>query len=592
MKKLIALLLVLCMVFALCACGGTTDTATEDKTKTDTKEPAGDTAKTDDTAASGSSTDAGDFVITACIASEPETIDPTMISSVDGNTYVNHLFEGLLKYASTGTPAADDEKMMSAGLTYGQAESYDVSDDGLTWTFHLRDGICWSDGEPVTAADFVYSWQRLCDPTSAADYGYLLGGIVTGANEVYNDGAALDTLSVIALDDKTLEITLEAACPFFDQLCAFGNLVPLRQDIIEQYGTEWTNPENIVCNGPYVMDEWVHDSYISMVPNEKYYNAEIVGPTQIKWYLSDDETAILSSYQSGEYDFIETFPTDQIASLQASGDCYILPAVTTYYLYINCDNIADWRVRAAIALCIDRENIVENVTQAGQTPAASLVTGGITDSTGALWQNGTGYGEVMWAGLAELYPDADLSSYAGRCELAQDLLAEAVADGFDTSVTIPYRFNNLGSHGDIAEAVQQDVTSVLGLNMTMDSTEWQVYTSTLSTDRGWYVSRLGWQADYLDASTFLDLFISGGSYNYSNWSNEEYDALCAQYKTMEGGTARDQVMYDAEALLFTEGGFGVCPLYYYTNMYCLSSDVQNAAVSTLGFFLFTEATQG
>lgn len=581
MKKLIALLLALCMVFALCACGDTAEEPAVEETKDVAEETAEETA-----------TEEGQFVVSACIASEPETIDPSLISSVDGNTYVNHLFEGLLKYASNGEVALDDEKMMSATLTYGQAESYEVSDDGLTWTFHLRDDIYWSDGEPVTADNFVYSWQRLCNPETASDYGYLLSGIVVGAMDVNENGAALDTLAVTALDDKTIEIQLEAACPFFDQLCAFGNLMPLRQDIIEEYGAEWTNPENIVTNGPFVLSDWVHDYCITMVPSETYYNSGIVGPDQIDWYLSDDETAILSSYQDGEYDFIETFPTDQIESLVASGDCYILPAVTTYYLYINCDNITDWRVRAAIALCIDRDNIVENVTQAGQTPATSLVTGGITDSTGALWQNGTGYGEVMWAGLAEMYPDADLTTYAGRCELAQDLLAEAVADGFDTSVTIPYRFNNLGSHGDIAEAVQQDVVSVLGLNMTMDSTEWSVYTSTLSTDRGWYVSRLGWQADYLDASTFIDLFVTDGSYNYSNWSNEDYDALCAQYKTMEGGVERDAVMYEAEALLFAEGGFGVCPLYYYTNMYCLSEDVHNAATSTLGFFLFTEATQG
>ena len=209
-----------------------------------------------------------------------------------------------------------------------------------------------------------------------------------------------------------------------------------------------------------------------------------------------------------------------------------------------------------------------------------------------MWQNGTGNRNILWVRLSELYPDYDLESYAGRCELAQDLLDAAVADGFDTSVTIPYRFNNLGMHGAIAEAVQQDVNSVLGLNMTMDSTEWQVYTSTLSTDRDWYVARLGWQADYLDGSSFLDLFKTGGSYNYSNWSNPDYDALCNQYKSMAGGEARDSVMYEAEALLFSEEGFGVCPLYYYTNVYCLSGNVQNAATSSLGFFLFNGATRG
>ena len=140
--------------------------------------------------------------------------------------------------------------------------------------------------------------------------------------------------------------------------------------------------------------------------------------------------------------------------------------------------------------------------------------------------------------------------------------------------------------------MQQDVSSVLGLNMTMDSTEWQVYTSTLESDRGWDVCRLGWQADYLDGSSFLDLFKTGGAYNFSHWSNPEYDALCNKYKTMAGGKDRDAVMYEAEALLFAEGGFGVSPIYYYTNMYCLSSGIKNAATSTLGFFLFTQATRG
>ena len=574
MKKILALLLALCMLFALAACGSETAAPAATETAAPVVEDA-------------------PFVVSACIASEPETIDPTMISSVDGNTYVNHLFENLLRYAPTDKAAGDDPKMVTAELELGQAESYEISDDGLVYTFHLRDDIVWSDGEPVKAQDWVYAWQRLCDPDQAADYGYLLADVgLAGAEEVYYNGADPDTLGIKALDDKTLELTLVSPCPFFEQLCAFGNLMPLRQDVIEQYGDTWTDAGNIVCNGPFVMNEWVHDSYISMVPNELYHDTDSVGPDEIRWYLSDDETAILSSYKSGEYDFIESFPNDQIASLVASGDCYVLPAVTTYYLYINCDHLTDWRVRAAIALCIDRDNIVENVTQGGQIPATSLVTGGITDSEGNMWQNGTGYNEIQWAPLAEMYPDYDLTSYAGRCELAQALLADAVADGFDTSVTIPYRFNNLGSHGDIAEAVQQDVNSVLGLNMTMDSTEWQVYTSTLSSDRDWFVARLGWQADYLDASSFLDLFKTGGAYNYSHWSNPAYDELCNQYKTMPGGPERDAVMYEAEALLFSEGGFGVTPLYYYTNPYCLSSHVQHAAASTLGFYLFTAATEG
>lgn len=570
MKKLVVLLLALCLVFAFAACGPEPTEPVVDE-----QPPAEAPAEEP-------------FVVTACIASEPETIDPTMVSSVDGNTYNVHLFENLMRYVATDDLLGDNPNMLAAELDLGQAESYEVSEDGLTYTFQLRDDIFWSDGEPVEAEDWVYSWRRLCMPETASDYGYLLEGIVVGASDIYSNGADPSVLGITALDAKTLEIQLEAPCPFFLQLCAFGNLMPLRQDVVEAYGAEWTYAEHMVNNGAYLLNEWVHDSYISMTPNPQWHGVDEVGPDEIKWYLSDDETAILSSYQSGEYMFMETFPTDQIPVMVESGDCFIDPAVTTYYLYLNNDNLTDWRVRAAIALAINRENIVENVTQAGQIPAHSLVTGGITDSTGSPWKNGTGERDIQWAYLTEAYPDYDLTAYAGRCELAQDLLAAAVADGFDVNVTIPYRFNNLGSHGAIAEAVQQDVISVLGLNMTMDSTEWSVYTDTLATDRAWSVARLGWQADYLDGSSFIDLFLTGGPYNYSNWSNPEFDALVAQYKTMPGGVERDEVLYAAEALLFSEGGFGVTPLYYYTNFYCMDG-VTHAAASPLGFYIFTYA---
>ena len=214
-------------------------------------------------------------------------------------------------------------------------------------------------------------------------------------------------------------------------------------------------------------------------------------------------------------------PRCQIETLKASGDCYILPAVTTYYLYLNCDHLTDWRVRAAIALCIDRENIVENVTQGGQIPAASLVTGGITDSTGALWQNGTGYKDIQWAALTEMYPDYDLTSYAGRCELAQALLAEAVADGFDTSVTIPYRFNNLGTHGAIAEAVQQDL-GVLGIEMGIEQQDWNVFLEERKAGN-FDFAREGWIADFNDPINMIEMWTTESGNNdcqfgrYEGW---------------------------------------------------------------------------
>ncbi len=227
MKKAIALLLALCMVFALAACGSSAPASAPAPADTTSTAPAPATTTTSSEPAPA---EEAPFVVTACIAEEPETIDPTMISSVDGNTYVNHLFENLLRYAPTSTLAGDDPKMVTAELELGQAKSMDVSEDGLTYTFVLRDDIFWSDGVPVKAQDWVYAWQRVCNPDQAADYGYLLADVgVVGAEDVYYNGADPDTLGIKALDDNTVQITLLAATPFFDQFFVCGNVCPLRQ---------------------------------------------------------------------------------------------------------------------------------------------------------------------------------------------------------------------------------------------------------------------------------------------------------------------------------------------------------------------------
>ncbi len=527
-------------------------------------------------------------VINACIASEPETLDPNLESSVDGATYATHMFEGLVKYVPTDAPAASDgtEYVDLLANDMGQAESYDVSEDGLTYTFHLRDDIFWSDGEPVKAADFEYSWKRIVNPETAADYGYMLDGIVENAAAIQAGEADADTLGITAVDDKTLEIKLEADCPYFMGICSFAALMPLRQDVIEEFGNEWTNPENIVVNGPYILTDWVHDSYLEMSVNESYYNLDAVGPDKIRWYLSDNQTQQLSSYQGGEYDFFDTLPADQIESLIASGDAHTADQIGTYYLYLSCDNIPDWRVRAAITLCIDRDNIVENVSQGGQTPASSIVAAGITTNDGENWTDV--YPDRMYTALSEMYPDYDLSVYSDRCDLAVQLLEEAVADGYDASATIDYEYNTSDTHKAIAEAVQADVSSVLGLDVALNNSEWQTYTNNLSLGE-FGMARLGWIADYDDASTYIELFTNGNSYNYGNWVNDEYTDLVTQAKALPGSAERDELLDQAEQMLFGEGGFTVCPIYWYTQQYCIKQNIKHAAWTPLGYFVLTYA---
>ena len=518
MKKTIALLLALCMVFALAACGQSAapapaPAANDAPASNDAPAPAEAEAPADEP-----------FVINACIASEPETIDPGLISSVDGSTYTQHQFENLMKYQMVAENPADDVNMQNTEVVLGQAASYEVSDDLCVYTFTLRDDIFWSDGEPVKAGDFVYSWQRLVDPETASDYGYFLDNIVLNAAAIQAGEKDKSELGIKAIDDKTLEITLEAPCAYFLEMCAFASLVPLRQDVVEG-SDNWTDPANIVVNGPYKVVEWVHDSYIRMEPNEYYYDAANLGPDAIVWWLSDSETAILSAYQSGEYDFIENFPTDLIASLQASGDCFINPYVGTYYLYLNCSKITDWRVRAAMVLSVDRENIVENVTQGGQVPATGFVASGILDSTGADFAFGVSELGAIYNTLQKMYPDADLSTYAGKCELAKQLYDEAVAEGaWDANTTVVYNFNTSETHKAIAEACGSDWQTVLGMNITLENQEWATYTNGLS-EHGFGVARLGWIADYNDPVTYLELMVTGNSYNYGLYSDESFDAL-------------------------------------------------------------------
>ena len=558
MKKFLTLILCAAMVFAFTACGG-----------------------------GGGSSDSSDFVVTACIASEPETIDPSLISSVDGSTYVNHMFENLMKYVPTDEKADESGNVMMTKVDLGQAESYEVSDDGLVYTFKIRSDAKWSDGQPVKAQDWVYSWQRLVDPATASDYGYFLDGVVVNAAEIQAEEKDPSELGIKAIDDSTLEITLCQDTPYFLEMCAFASLMPLREDVVSA-GDDWATPEKIVCNGPYKLSEWTHDSVIKMVPNEEYYDAANLGPSEIDWYLSADETAILSAYQSGEWAFVESFPTDMISSLQDSGDCFIDPYVGTYYLYLNCDQIKDWRVRAAMVLSVDRQNIVDNVSQGGQTPATGFVASGILDSTGADFAFGSSDLGAMYAWLTEAYPDADLTTYDGKCELAKKLYQEAVDEGaWDPNTTIVYNFNTDDTHKAIAEACGQDWSNVLGIKITLANQEWNTYTNGLG-EHNFGVARLGWIADYNDPITYLELMVTDNSYNYGLFSNSDFDDAIKTAKATPAGADRDKALYKAEETLFGEGGFPVCPIYYYTNMYC-NKTMKNIGYTPMGYYFFQYA---
>ena len=538
---------------------------------------------------------AGAFDLAVCLASEPESIDPALNTTNDGGVMLHHFFEGLIRWVDGGDG--------TAVLAPGQAEDWTktAQEDGtVIYEFRLRDGICWSDGVPVTAHDFEYAWKRLATPATGADYAYQLDmlagfdGVFYGYDEqgqlASYDGAvpvrydSMDQLGVKALDERTLQVTLSYDCPYFEEVCAFPALFPVRQDVIEEYGDQWTfSPDTFLTNGPWVMDSWVHNSYIRAVPNPYYYGVDELGPSSIRFALMDDENAILNAYNAGELDFIKTIPVDEVAAKLATGELKVTDQVGTYYVCFQNQQAPfdDPRVREAFSLAIDRTYLVTSVTQTGETPATAYVPAGVYDAQGPGGADFRTQGGAYW--------DPAKDAYAENCEKARQLLAEA---GYPDGVGFPvveYLYNTDDVHKAIAEALQNMWQTQLGVTVTLRNQDWNVFLQTRK--QGDYsVARNGWLADYNDPMTFLDMWITGGGNNDAQYANPEYDALIAAAKTTSDPQARMDYMHQAEDLLIGQD-HALAPLYFYTQKYLLKDDIQGVYYTPLGYFFFSYCTR-
>lgn len=530
-------------------------------------------------------------VLKVCLGTEWYTIDPSFINDEDTASCAMHLFEGLMKYV----PSDSEAPLSEAAVDYGMAENYTVSEDGLTYTFTLREDARWSDGQPVTAEDFVYAWRRVltpnrADPMEHARGGHLLSGIVKYAAQVEQGRLDPSALGVTAVDARTLEVQLETPCTYFPRLCANPSLVPLRQDVIETYGGDWTDAGRIVTNGPYRMAEWVHDDYLTMEQNPDYYDRERLGPDTIVWQYSDGEQLTLDGFLAGQLDFIATFPEDQAAALKEAGHCVTGAKAGTYYLYLNTDAIADWRVRAAMVLSVDRDAIVAELAGDERT-ATGLVSDGIQDGKGVNFASGgSGTLGAMFNWLQNWHPDYDLSTYEGRCALAQTLYQDAIRTGaWHRSYQVSYCYNTSTVNRTVARACQKNWRDVLGLTVNLSVVDQTGYPTVLE-EGGFGVAYLSWIPDYDDAENFLQLMDSGSDYNYSNWSSAAFDDLIEQIDHSLDVNQRDELQYYAEELLFSLGGFPVCPIFFRGESCCMSDTLQNVAYSPFGYYIFSYST--
>lgn len=572
-KRLLALLLALAMVFALAACGG--DNTAADPTPT--------AAPSDGAEPSGEPVDDGPFQLDVCVASEPQSIDPAKNSALDGAMMLNHMFEGLMKWEDSGNPSTDD--MTAAQITYGQAESYDRvenADGTATYTFHLRDGIQWSDGKPVTAGDFEYAWRRLVDPETAADYSYMIDCVVN-ANDIIAGAKAPEELAVKAVDDKTFEVTVNDV-PYFTELCAFPATFPVRQDMIESAGDTWTyDVATYIGNGPYKMSAWNHNSAITIVPSETYY-APTGGPDSIVFHLMDDNNAILSGYNNGELAFIENAPVDEVPGLIASGAMGIADYVGTYYVCFQTQRAPfdDPRVREAFTLAVDRRYIVEQVSQSGEVEAGGFVPAGISDAEGATGDDFRTVGGDYF----DPYGDA----YEANCKRAKELLAEAGYPDGEGFPVVEYLYNTDDKHKSIGEALQNMWQEVLGVTVQLNNQEWAVFLQTRKAG-DYSIARNGWMADYNDPMSFLDMWVTDGGNNDAQYANAEYDSLIQAAKASTDPSQRMKLMHQAEDLIIGQD-HALCPLYFYTQTYMLKDNVKGVYYTPLGYFFFGNATRG
>ena len=588
MKKTLSLLLSLVFVVSLLAGCGNPGTTTATPTPDANPETSGTPAPEGTPAPSAG----GPFEITLNIASEPQSIDPALNSAVDGSIMLGHMFEGLMKWkdSEVETPGSDGT-CTNAELTEGQAESYEkvVNDDGtVTYTFKIRSDARWSDGKPVTAGDFVYSWQRLVTPETAADYNYMIDSVVN-ANEIMAGDMDPTELAVSAPDDSTFVVTLTSDLPYFLEVCAFPATFPVRQDVTtKEDGTpndQWTfDVATYLCNGPYKLTAWNHNSEIVMEPNEQYYDVANLGPDKITFKLMDDQNAMLSGFNSGELDFIEDVPQAELPSLIASGDLKIVDYIGTYYVCYQTQKAPfdDPRVRQAFTLAVNRTFIVDKVTQAGQVPANGFVPAGVYDAAGSTGDDFRTVGGAYYS----IEGDADYS-YEANCEKARELLAEAGYPNGEGFPVVEYLYNTSDAHKAVAEALQNMWETELGVKVTLNNQEWAVFLQTRK-DGNYSIARNGWIADYNDPMSFLDMWLTGGGNNDAQYANADYDAKIQEAKNTTDPAARMQLMHEAENIIMGQD-WALNPLFFYTQKYMLSDRVGGMFYTPLGYFFFSYA---
>ncbi len=467
--------------------------------------------------------------------SEPQSLDPSKIQGVPEHRIYMALFEGLVSY---------DPKTNFA--IPGVAESWERSgEEGEIVTFHLRQ-TTWSDGTPITAQTFVDSWLYYMDPNTAAEYAYMPAGIIKGA-AAYNAGEAdASSVAIRAVDDYTFEVTLVGSVPYAVDMMAHYSFAPLPLHVIKEKGDDWTKPGNFVGNGPFVLSEWKPQEKIVVVPNDKYWNKENVFLSKITFMPIENQTTQYNAFKNGEIDWATEAPLEMLDEIKLSKNYHVAPQLSSYYYEFNINDevLSDVRVRKALAMSIDKQQLVDKILKGGQIAADAFVP-----------------------------PMGDYVPAKGNAydvEAAKALLAEAGypnGEGFPTMTVI---YNTNDNHKKVAEYVQQQWKENLGIDVVLENLEWATFLDERQNNH-FQIARAGWVGDYADPSNFLELCLKDGGNNDGRYNNPKFDELLRQASTMQAGKERDDVLNQAEEILITQDQAFI-PFYYYVSQNLIDLD--------------------
>lgn len=473
---------------------------------------------------------------------DPATLDHHKTSTISESRVLNDLYDGLVTQDAKGA------------VIPGAAESWTISEDGLTYTFKMRPDGKWSNGDPVTSDDFLFAFRRIMDPATAAGYASILFPIANA--EAVNKGEMkLEELGVAAPDPQTLVITLNNPTPYFLQLLTHQTGKPLHKASVEKLGADFTKPGNLVTNGAYILKSFVPNDKIVLVKNPNYYDAANVKIDEVQWLPFEDRSACLRRFEAGEVLICADVPAEQMKYMKEKlpTQLHIAPYLGAYYLPVKTtkEKFADPRVRQAISMLIDRDFIADEVWQGTMLPAYSLVPPGIDNYV---------------AEPPELaYADEDLLD---REDEALKLFEEAGVD--PKTLTIQLSYNSSENHRNTMAAVADNLSTV-GIKTTLNEMEGTNYFNYLREDGDFDIVRAGWIGDYSDPQNFLYINESGVSFNYPKWSNADYDAKMKAASETTDLAARADLLAEAEKIYLAE--VPSIPILYYSSQSLVSDKV-------------------